>query len=64
MLYTLPMGTLVKLIVILGLVFLILSQFTRSKAERVQRRDKWTNVLLIIVIVMLGLSILSNFLTR
>ncbi len=58
------MGTLVKLIVILGLVFLILSQFTRSKAERVQRRDKWTNVLLIIVIVMLGLSILSNFLTR
>ncbi|MGE4194507.1 MAG: hypothetical protein AB7E51_14045 [Pseudodesulfovibrio sp.] len=64
MLYTLPMGTLVKLIVILGLVFLILGQFTRSKAERVQRRDKWTNVLLIIVIVMLGLSILSNFLTR
>jgi uncharacterized membrane protein YidH (DUF202 family) len=58
------MGTLVKLIVILGLVFLILGQFTRSKAERVQRRDKWTNVLLIIVIVMLGLSILSNFLTR
>lgn len=58
------MGTLVKLIVILGLVFLIVGQFTRSKAERVQRRDKWTNVLLIIVIVMLGLSILSNFLNR
>lgn len=58
------MGTLVKLIVILGLVFLIVGQFTRSKAERVQRRDKWTNVLLVIVIVMLGLSILSNFLTR
>ncbi|AMK09800.1 hypothetical protein AWY79_01105 [Pseudodesulfovibrio indicus] len=64
MLYTLPMGTLVKLIVILGLIFLIVGQFTRSKAERVQRRDKWTNVLLIIVIAMLGLSILSNFLTR
>lgn len=58
------MGTLVKIIVILGLVFLIVGQFTRSKAERVQRRDKWTNVLLVIVIVMLGLSILSNFLTR
>ncbi|TDT86238.1 hypothetical protein [Pseudodesulfovibrio indicus] len=58
------MGTLVKLIVILGLIFLIVGQFTRSKAERVQRRDKWTNVLLIIVIAMLGLSILSNFLTR
>lgn len=58
------MGTLVKLIVILGLVFLILGQFTRSKAERVARRDKWTNVLLILVIVMIGLSILTNILTR
>ncbi len=62
--YTLPMGTLVKLIIILGLIFLILSQFTRSKKERVQRRDKMTNILLIVVIVMLGLSILTNILTR
>lgn len=58
------MGILLKLILILGLVFLIAGQFTRSKSERVQRRDTWTNVLLIIVITMLGLSILSNFLTR
>lgn len=58
------MGTLLKLIVILGLVFLIVSQFTRSKTERVKRRDKWTNILLVIVIAMLGLAILSNFLTR
>lgn len=58
------MGTLLKLIIVLGLVFLILSQFTKSKAQRRANRDKWTNVLLVIVIIMLGLSILSNFLTR
>ncbi|MCJ2165718.1 hypothetical protein [Pseudodesulfovibrio sp. S3] len=55
---------LVKLILILGLVFLIVGQFTRSKVQRAQRRDKLTNILLVIVIVMLGLSILSNFVTR
>ena len=58
------MGTLLKLIIILGLVLLIVSQFTRSKAERVARRDKWTNVLLGLVVVMLALAILSNFLKR
>jgi len=58
------MGLFIKLIIVLGLIFLIVSQFTKSKVERAHRRDKWTNVLLIIVIVMLGLSILSNFLTR
>ena len=58
------MSFLFKIIVILGLIFLIVGQFTRSKQQRVERRDKWTNVLLIIVISMLGLSILSNFLTR
>ena len=58
------MSFLFKIIVILGLIFLIVGQFTRSKQQRVARRDKWTNVLLIIVITMLGLSILSNFMTR
>lgn len=58
------MSFLVKLIIILGLIFLIAGQFTRSKQQRVARRDKWTNVLLIIVIVMLGASILTNILTR
>ncbi|XXJ18274.1 hypothetical protein ACR42D_01690 [Desulfovibrio caledoniensis] len=58
------MGTLVKLIIILGLVFLIVGQFTRSKAERVKRRDKMTNILLVVVIIMLGLTILTNLLTR
>ncbi|WP_164879899.1 hypothetical protein [Pseudodesulfovibrio sp. S3-i] len=58
------MSMLVKLILILGLVFLIVGQFTRSKVQRAQRRDKLTNILLVIVIVMLGLSILSNFVTR
>ncbi|WP_203529594.1 hypothetical protein [Pseudodesulfovibrio sp. JC047] len=58
------MGLFMKLIIVLGLIFLILSQFTKSKSERAYRRDKWTNILLILVILMLGLSILSNFLTR
>jgi len=58
------MSFLFKIIVILGLIFLILGQFTRSKQQRAARRDKWTNVLLVIVIAMLGLSILSNFLSR
>ncbi|MBG0791009.1 MAG: hypothetical protein H0S80_10985 [Desulfovibrionaceae bacterium] len=58
------MSFLFKIIVILGLVFLIVGQFTRSKQQRVERRDKWTNVLLIILIGMLGASILTNILTR
>lgn len=58
------MSFLFKIIVILGLIFLITSQFTRSKQQRAARRDKWTNILLIVLIVMLGLSILSNVLTR
>ncbi|EGB15138.1 hypothetical protein DND132_1932 [Pseudodesulfovibrio mercurii] len=56
------MSLLLKLIIILGLIFLIVSQFTRSKQQRVARRDRLTNILLIVVIVMLGLSILTNFL--
>lgn len=58
------MGFFLKFVIILGLVFLIVSQFTKSKAQRVARRDKVTNILLIIVILMLALSILSNFITR
>ncbi|BCS88695.1 hypothetical protein [Pseudodesulfovibrio sediminis] len=58
------MGLFIKLIILLGLIFLIVSQFTRSKTQRVQRRDKLTNILLVLVIAMLGLAILSNFLTR
>ncbi len=58
------MSFLFKIIVILGLIFLILGQFTRSKQQRAARRDKWTNLLLIIIIVMLGVSILSNVLSR
>ena len=58
------MSLLVKLIIILGLIFLIVSQFTRSKQQRVERRDRLTNILLIVVIVMLGVSILTNILTR
>ncbi|WP_207262736.1 hypothetical protein [Desulfovibrio sp. Huiquan2017] len=56
------MSLLVKLIIILGLIFLILGQFTRSKQQRAARRDRMTNILLIVVIVMLGMSILTNIL--
>ena len=58
------MSFLFKIIVILGLILLIVSQFTRSRQQRAARRDKWTNVLLILVIAMLGASIVTNILTR
>lgn len=58
------MGILFKLIVILGLVFLILSFFTKSKAERVERRNRTTNMLLIAIVVMLAVSIGLNIFNR
>ncbi|MBI9079280.1 MAG: hypothetical protein JEY79_06010 [Pseudodesulfovibrio sp.] len=58
------MGILFKLIVILGLVFLIAGMFTKSKAERVERRNRTTNILLVILIVMLALSVAMGFLNR
>ena len=58
------MGILFKLIVILGLVFLIAGMFTKSKAERVERRNRTTNFLLIAIVVMLGVSIAINLFTR
>lgn len=58
------MGILFKIIIILGLIFLIASMFTRSKAERVERRNRTTNILLIVIIVMLGASIAVNMFNR
>lgn len=58
------MGILFKLIVILGLIFLIASMFTKSKAERVERRNRTTNVLLIAIVVLLGVSIAVNLINR
>ncbi|MBI9087583.1 MAG: hypothetical protein JEZ11_28605 [Desulfobacterales bacterium] len=58
------MGILFKLIVILGLIFLIAGMFTKSKAERIERRNRTTNILLIILIVMLALSVAMGFLNR
>lgn len=58
------MGILFKLIIILGLVFLILSLFTKSKAERVARRNRTTNMLLIAIVVMLAVSIAINVYSR
>lgn len=58
------MGILFKLIVILGLIFLIAGLFTKSKAERVERRNKTTNALLVAIVVMLGVSIAVNLFTR
>lgn len=58
------MGILLKLILILGLIFLILGMFTKSKAERVARRNRTTNMLLIVIVVMLALSIGLNLYTR
>ena len=58
------MGILFKLIVILGLIFLILSMFTKSKTERVARRNRTTNVLLLAIVVLLAVSIGLNLLSR
>ncbi len=58
------MSLLVKLIIVLGLIFLIVGQFTKSKAERARRRDRTTHILLVIVIIMLGASIVTNILTH
>ncbi|MEF2230067.1 MAG: hypothetical protein V3571_03995 [Pseudodesulfovibrio sp.] len=58
------MGILFKLIIILGLIFLILSFFTKSKAERVAKRNRTTNVLLLAIVVLLAVSIGLNLLSR
>ncbi|WP_419785895.1 hypothetical protein [Pseudodesulfovibrio sp.] len=58
------MGILMKFIVILGLIFLILSMFTKTKAERVARRNKTTNILLLAIVVLLAVSIGINLFTR
>lgn len=58
------MGILFKLIVILGLVFLILSLFTKTKAERAARRNRATNLLLLAIVVLLAVSIGLNLYTR
>ena len=58
------MGILFKIIVILGLIFLITGMFTKSKAERVARRNRTTNILLIVIVVLLAVSIGINLFTR
>ncbi len=58
------MGILIKLIIILGLVFLIAGMFTKSKKQRVERRNRTTNILLIVIIVMLAISIVTGFINR
>lgn len=58
------MGILFKLIIILGLIYFILSFFTKSKAQRVERRNRTTNILLIAIVVMLAISIALNVISR
>jgi len=58
------MGILFKIIVILGLIFLITGMFTKSKAERVARRNRTTNMLLIAIVVLLAMSIGINLFSR
>lgn len=58
------MGMLFKIIVILGLIFLIAGLFTKGKAERAQRRNRTTNILLVVLIAMLAISTLMGFLNR
>lgn len=58
------MGILLKLIIILGLVFLIAGMFTKSKAERAARRNRTTNILLLCIVVLLAISIGLNLFNR
>ncbi|QGY41970.1 hypothetical protein GM415_03105 [Pseudodesulfovibrio cashew] len=58
------MGILTKLIIILGLVFLITGMFTKSKAERVAKRNRTTNMLLVAIVVLLAVSLAINLYTR
>jgi|GEM_PF-2477525 putative Mn2+ efflux pump MntP len=58
------MGILFKIIIILGLIFLITGMFTKSKAERVARRNRTTNMLLIAIVVLLAVSIGINVFSR
>jgi len=58
------MGLLIKLIIVLGLVLLIAGMFTKSKAERVERRNRTTNGLLIVIVVLLAVSIGINLFNR
>ncbi|CCH49382.1 hypothetical protein [Pseudodesulfovibrio piezophilus] len=58
------MGILFKLIIILGLVFFITGMFTKSKAERIERRNRTTNILLVAIVVLLAISIGLNLLHR
>jgi Ca2+/Na+ antiporter len=58
------MGILFKLIIILGLVFLIAGLFTKSKAERVARRNRTTNILLVVLIAMLAVTTIMGFINR
>ncbi|MFH1913466.1 MAG: hypothetical protein ABIK45_04245 [Pseudomonadota bacterium] len=58
------MGMLFKIIVILGLIFLIAGLFTKGKAQRAARRNRTTNILLVVLIAMLAVSTLMGFLNR
>lgn len=58
------MGILFKIIIILGLIFLIAGMFTKSKAERVERRNRTTNILLIAIVVLLAVSIGMNLFNK
>lgn len=58
------MGILLKVIIILGLVFLITGMFTKSKAERVARRNRTTNILLAVIVGLLAISIGMNLYGR
>ena len=58
------MGILFKIIIILGLIFLITGLFTKSKAERVARRNRTTNYLLAAIVILLAATIAINLFSR
>lgn len=55
------MGILFKIIVILGLFFLIAGMFTKSKSQRAHNRNRVANILLALIAALVALSIGLNF---
>ena len=55
------MGWFLKTVVILGLIYLILGQFTKSKAVRKERRTRTTNILLGILIASVFVTMILQF---
>ena len=54
------MSILTKIVIILGLIYLIAGQFTKSKAVRQERRTRTTHILLGVLIGLMLISVVMQ----